>query len=329
MMAEKKTPRTNKKPVAEKAKAVEPEAAVENRSRWGFGSIIWGLVLITIGVLALLNNFGVVALDLVGLMQLWPLLFIIWGVSVLSFRNIWWRLATIVLAVLVMVFAVWVAIGGMKLDSNPAVQRQVETVRQADTTVDLVDVNVEAGAGKVTINSADMKDELRAELNSNVATLKQVSSRSGSEQRVDLKLESNNRWWIAGVRNELALTMGRRLPIDMSLKFGAADLSADLSEVKLNHLKLDVGAASANVRLGALLANTTVQLKAGASSITLNIPKDSGVKVTLDGGVSSKNFEDLDKKSDGVYESSNYQAAAHKVVITGDLGATSFTIDRY
>jgi hypothetical protein len=329
MAEKKKTPIQEKKRVVEEPEPDEKAAVQEARPRWGLGSIIWGLLLITVGMLALLNNFGVISLNLVGLSQLWPLLFVVWGASILSVRSSMWRALMILLVGAILVFAVWVAIGGTDLGGRQIAQRQSETVGQVDSAVKSLDVSVEAGAGKVTINSEDMKDELRAVLNSNVTTLQKTTARSGDTERITLKQESKNQLWIAGVRNELNVTMSRRLPSALSLKLGAADLQADLSELKLDQLKLVLGAASADVRLGANWDNVEVHLNSGASSLTLHIPKSTGVRVEVDGGVSSKDFEGLDKKSDNEYESSNYQTAAHKVTITGDIGATSFTIDRY
>jgi hypothetical protein len=123
--------------------------------------------------------------------------------------------------------------------------------------------------------------------------------------------------------------MARRLPSSLILDLGAADLNADLSEVKLDKLTLDIGAASAGIRLGTLQDSLKVSLDAGASSIKMHIPKDSGVRVEIDGGVSSREFEGLDKKGDGIYESPDYAAAEKKVIITGSTRATSFEIIRY
>ena len=329
-MANKKKPtETKKEPVVKSPEPVERAEPVEESSRWGIGSIFWGLLLITIGVLALLNNFGIIVLNLAGLSQLWPLLFVVWGISMLNVKGMLWRSLMLLMVVAVLGFVVWVAVGAGDFGSRQATVRQTETVAQLDTAVKKVDLYIDAGASKVNVGSEDMKDELRAVLDSNVSSLKKTSSRNGDTERIDLKLESRNQWWISGVRNELDVTLARHLPTLLSLKLGAADLKADLSEVKVDQLKLDIGAASADVRLGANRDNLAVTVNAGASSIDMHIPKNSGVRVEIEGGVSSKEFEGLKNKGDGIYESSNYASAERKVKITGDIGATSFKIDRY
>jgi hypothetical protein len=43
--------------------------------------VFWGLLLVTLGTLILINNFSLINLDLAGLWKLWPAVLILWGIS--------------------------------------------------------------------------------------------------------------------------------------------------------------------------------------------------------------------------------------------------------
>lgn len=53
------------------------------------------------------------------------------------------------------------------------------------------------------------------------------------------------------------------------------------------------------------------------------------MSVKLDKGVSSQNIDGLQDKGDGLYETADFNSASKKITIRGDLGAASFTLERY
>jgi len=52
-----------------------------------YSRIFWGLVLIIIGVLMFLKQFGIIYFHWYSLWQLWPLLLVFWGVSLLPLKD--------------------------------------------------------------------------------------------------------------------------------------------------------------------------------------------------------------------------------------------------
>ena len=72
-------------------------------------------------------------------------------------------------------------------------------------------------------------------------------------------------------------------------------------------------------------------IDAGASQIKINIPKDSGLKVELDGGLNTSNLDQLGliKLDNGDYISQNYDLSLVKFEIDVDMGVGSFEINYY
>ncbi len=49
--------------------------------------VFWAFILIAIGILFMLNNFGVLEFGIRTLFNLWPLILILWGISILPIRD--------------------------------------------------------------------------------------------------------------------------------------------------------------------------------------------------------------------------------------------------
>jgi hypothetical protein len=65
----------------------------------------WGILLIAIGALLLLNNFGLIAWNWYALWQSWPALLVIWGIGTLDIDE---RAKRVVIAVIVAAALFWV-----------------------------------------------------------------------------------------------------------------------------------------------------------------------------------------------------------------------------
>lgn len=312
------------KPVEKAETSSEPQ----RYKGWDMSRIFWGLLLILVGLLALLDNLGVVTVQYQNLWQLWPLLIVGWGVSLLNIKGTWWSVVSVLLMIGTLGFVAWAAIGTVPLREVESTE-QSQRVEKASGTINRLDVSVEAGAGTIMIGPGASETPVEAVLRSNVATLNVDSSSDRTTQKVDISIEGNQMWWTGNMRNDLDIQLSRQLPVYLKVNTGASDLDADVSKVLLERLDIDLGANSSVVTLGSLVDLVDVKLSAGASSVTLRVPKDSGVSVKLDEGVSSQDLDDLEDKGNGSYETAGFNTASKKITIRGDLGASSFTLERY
>jgi hypothetical protein len=102
-----------------------------------------------------------------------------------------------------------------------------------------------------------------------------------------------------------------------------------MSQAQLSAMTIKAGASSLSIHLGDKQDYTSINIDSGVSSIVVKIPADSGVKLTVDGGLTDKHLADLSKTSDGTFESTDYLSSKKKVFITSKIGVSSFTIERY
>lgn len=317
----------------EKTATAEPVQVEESKRRytgWDMSRIFWGLLLILVGVFVLLDNLNVIEVQYQNIWQLWPLLIVGWGVSLLNIKGTLWSILSAVLMLGIIGLLAWVAIDGGPFEQQQSrSDAQTQQVARESDAIKNVDVAVRAGAGKLKIDSQSNDTPVLAKLYSDFTELDVDSKVDGTTQRVDLTTSGSRMWWSGSFRNDLDITLTRNLPLNLNVRAGAADVDADVSQVVLERFDLDVGASSSVVTLGNRVDELDVRLNAGASSVTFRVPKDSGVRVELDKGISSQNLDGLTEVGEGRYETADYATAAKKISIRGDIGATSFELERY
>jgi len=297
-------------------------------SKWPLERLFWGLLLIVIGGLILADNFGYAEVNWTDVWRLWPFAVIAAGLSIIASRTLLWRLVTIVFIILTLGAVIFVALNEY-VDPATAARTSEATVSRIADDIERAEVTIKAGASMLVVDTAPQSEIVDATLESNVSRLSQKSVRDGSTQRITLAMQGSSGWWIGDVRSAWDVQLTRRLPLDINIDTGASNANIDFSQAQLRTLDIDAGASKLVLTLGDRETSASVNLDAGASSIIIRVPKDSGIRVTLDRGLVSTQLGDLQEVDDNTFESSGYADADNKIQITGKIGASSFTIERY
>jgi hypothetical protein len=298
-----------------------------HKSHWNIGRLFWGLLLVLIGGLILANNFGLVAVHWAGLWRLWPLVIIAAGLSTLSLTSWIWRILAIVLAIATLVAVAFVATGNYSV--VPTVRVHEATVQRISSDIKQADITIQAGASTLRVNTADQNNIANVKLESNVADLVETSTRSGDMQRINFSMGGSNQWWIGDIRSTWTVNLTRSLPLNLAVDAGASDTVIDVSQAQLRSATVKAGASSLTLKLGDREATTAVTIDSGASSVVVQLPVASGVRLKLDGGLTTKHLADLQDVGNATYESPGYAQASKKIDIIGKVGVASFTVERY
>lgn len=301
-------------------------AAEPSRPRFNSGNLFWGLLLTLIGTLFLLSNFNLVEIDLTRLFKLWPVLIIFAGISLLSLRG--WVGATITgLLMLMLLGLVGLAAVG-KIGGNEPARQDSISIDQSDR-ISEGSITIDAGAGRINIGSEQMEKLVTAELSSSFARLVQTSSTEGNTQHVNIRLGQDGPRIGHPGRNDLNVSVTESTPISLKVDAGAARIDADLSQVQLRRLLVDSGASNIDLRLGNRLPTSEIEFDVGMSSVRILVPENAGVSLRLDSGMSSRNIPGMRQVNENYYESDNYASAEKKINIRGQMGMTSFNLERY
>jgi len=130
-------------------------------------------------------------------------------------------------------------------------------------------------------------------------------------------------------KNKMEMSLNAEPIWNMNFDLGAAAIDFDLSPYKVSTLKLDMGAASLDLKIGDKYPETIIDIDAGASSVDIEVPESSGCEIKSDVSLSSKHFNGFNKISKDLYKTDNFDSAKNKIYIRIDAGVSSIDVRRY
>jgi len=299
--------------------------------------IFWGVFFLGLGILLLFKNFADYDFYIPEIRKLWPLLLIAAGVIYLTknmiARNVLAGLAGFALAFFILTITATIQYFPKKILShvNSAKNRsELISIKTEpyDTTIKIVDLAFDGGAGKYIITSKD----------TNLMTLR--TDRSGRRftvhneiagGRADLNVEMAEFNFDTDDTTFAALVELNLNPKpfyeDMSFQMGAADVELNISDLFFRKLKLELGASSTKLFLpNAAVGGSEIRVDCGASSIEIIIKKDSQVKIV--NSMALSNFRTppgFTEKGEAIY-SDNFTGVGDIITIYIDGGVSSLQL---
>lgn len=305
------------------------EEVTEDKKGFNVGRILTGLIFVLIGVLALADNLGWLSVSWENLWYFWPIIIIAVGLSIISINNLIWKVVLTIFGIAALVIMGWFITFGSPNFAQPVA---VETVLNKDSEdVQKFDFDIKTGASDINVTSFSDESLGKVIFKSNLLKLSDSSSFDKGVQNISLSTYSKNghSWIFGDIKNSWDVYLNRDLPLDLSIDAGASNIDLDLEYLRLNNLEIKTGASSLDIRIGSLEKDINIDIDAGVSSIVIKVPKYSGLEVNVDGGLNSKNMLDLQKISDSLYRSIDYDKSEDKITITSKMGVSSFTLERY
>ena len=305
-----------------------------------FRNVFWGLSLIIIGSLLVARNIGWIDFDWFNILRLWPLLFILWGLSVLPIRE------SIKVGVLVILLggATWFVLeypgAGRYNNFEFLINKQFDeedntlTKTQQDfsipysDTIESASLNLDAAAGKFILKDTT-SDLLFFYQEGNYTNHYEYLVRRIHHNAVVKVTERENHVFHNNNHKIVTLKLNDKPVWDINLDAGASAVNYDLSAFKVRKINLDGGAGSFKITVGDKYPNVKIDINAGASSITLRVPKSTGCDLELTAVMSGKHLSGFKKVNNGHYQTGNYDTAQNKIHLNVDAAVSSFRIERY
>jgi len=189
---------------------------------------------------------------------------------------------------------------------------RVGELRTESKSVELGDagsvrVKIVLGAGDLVVTGGAEK-LLEADFTYNVAKLKpEVEFTDGTlvVQHPDVRGYRSPQD-IKDFRNEWDLRLNNDVPMNLSLEMGAGTSDLKLAGLSLTGLDIKLGAGKCTVDLsGDWTRDLDATIQTGAANVTVILPKDVGVRVEVDSGLTAINAPDL-KQDGNVYTNEAY-----------------------
>jgi len=313
-----------------------------------FRNIFWGVILIFVGVLFILQNLGMLHFDWLSLWRLWPVILVLWGVSIIPVNN-WIKLILVLLILGASVTFMlnrtvyWESdrhnfelFSDEFFDDNFNDNFDEEDRRYSTQTFNIpyedsskfVELNLEAAAGKFIIDE-NGDDLINFKRKGNSAEYSYILKSMDSVAVIDIEMENASIVVGKNHKNVVNIALNDYPVWDIDLTAGAANVDFDLSKYKISRVDIEGGAAAIKLVVGDNYDETHLNLEAGASSIVIKIPEESGCKLSLESVFSGKKISGFEKTDHGQYRTSNFDEAVNKVYINAETAVSSFTIIRY
>ncbi|MFO8129437.1 MAG: DUF5668 domain-containing protein [Bacteroidales bacterium] len=303
-----------------------------------YKNIFWGLILVVLGVLLFLKNLDVLYFSWRDLWQLWPLLLILWGLSILPVKSVW----KLILSALAIIITLWM-VGGdswhwndryscdrdeySHMEEGDAHWSDQFVTEPYDPAVRFVDLNLEAAAGTFRIKNST-EDLFSFDHKGNIGPYAMKISGTEERKSITLGLE-NSVSGIARVRNTTEMMLHTDPVWTIDIDAGAAKIDLDLSPYKIKALELEGGAASIDITFGEAFDDTEVTIDAGATALTLRIPESVACEVRSESFLTSRNFRGFEKIERGLYRTGNFHDDGKKMKVTLESAISSVSIVRY
>jgi hypothetical protein len=303
--------------------------------------IFWGILFISIGMLWLLDRFIWLSVEWNYVWKLWPVVIILWGVSLMVTNHLIRGIITAITAFL-LALALFTSVkygvihtgDGIEWNINDdGISDKFEVTDYSESYNDnyqKATLHFEAGAGSFIAH--DTTEEL---FHANVEGRKDSYNltKSGTGNDVNLNFDMHkkhiNFFPFNKMRNRVDLKLNSTPLWDLNFNLGAASIDFDLTPYKTYNIAIKMGAASLKLKLGDRSEESRLNIDAGASSIDIDVPQDAGCEVKTESSLSAKYINGFKNIEDNLYRTDNFDSAKKKIYITIKSGVSSITINRY
>ncbi len=293
-------------------------------------SLIGPLILITIGVLFLLANMGMLPISFWEIaFRFWPLLLILVGLDILiGRRSPLGSLLILVLWAALIGGIIWLASpqGAGLLPATAAVSDQLS---QPLGDIKSASVALNTGVADTTVNSlsSDTGDLMNGTFShgegSRVVKTYQVV---GDEGRLGLREEGFNFFLTSTSVSRWAIGLNPAVPLALSLNGGVGRTVLDLSGLKVTSLSIDSGVGAMDMT-APKAGMVTMRLNGGVGAARVVIPQGMVARIRVHAGLGGTNVNQTRFPRFGdVYQSADYASATDKIDIEVDGGVGGISI---
>lgn len=308
--------------------------------------IVWGMILIFIGTIFLLDNFNVIDFYWGSVWRFWPVIFILIGANMLLSRFGNKKVVPAIVAGITFVSLALIGYQGSRPNHNDRGWMNFKydsDDRDSDSSRNSPSYFIEpyGGAKKVELRiqggatSFKLQDTtsslFEADVKRQFARYTLTKSIKDSVEVLNFRMRSGKQKWNLDEMegNETNLRMNLSPVWDIRVEMGAGEAIFDLRPYKVSSLRFEGGAASFEAKIGTLEPLTNVTVETGVANVEIEVPTESGCRIVVESGLSSKDFIGFIKQADGTYETSNYSTAANKINISLKGGLSSFEVRKY
>lgn len=195
---------------------------------------------------------------------------------------------------------------------------------------ELVHVNLHMGAGDLRVTDGSQK-LMRADFTYSVPAWKPEVRYTSSNGRGDLTIEQpkSSHSHLGNTKYVWDLQLSNKVPMDLTVNFGAGQARLDLGSLLLRGVELHMGVGRLDMDLrGKPRHDYNVNIHGGVGQATVRLPADAGIYAQAHGGIGSIDVRGL-RREGGHWVSETYDHASAKIRldINGGIGEIKVIAD--
>jgi len=278
---------------------------------------IWGIFLLFLGIVFLLQTFNVLPWGLWGtLWRFWPVLIIIAGLSILMRRYNLWLVSALILAILLSCLGIAICQYGPSLPAGV-------TSSYSEPLGDLRSAQLQIGfnAGSLTVGSlpAGSLDFIVADSRVKNGDMKVDFQRRGGEGTLSLSMERVNRRFWDEAKTKWEVKFARTIPLTMKVKAAVGNLELDLSELDINEFQMDLDVGNCRLKMPSSAGITRAYIKADVANLEVIIPESVAARLQVDTDLCAFEIDGSRFSREGdYYISSGFESAENRIELELD-----------
>ncbi|WP_394217520.1 toast rack family protein [Halobacillus trueperi] len=137
---------------------------------------------------------------------------------------------------------------------------------------------------------------------------------------INLSQTKHKKNFINNQKSEWDVLLTKNVPVDLSIRTGAAESTLDLTAAKLQNLSIEAGVGELTVDLsGEYEESFDAKIETGVGESTVYLPKETGVKITAEKGIGDISTEGLTKTGDS-WVNEAYDSSENLIHIDAEMG---------
>lgn len=313
-----------------------------------------GILVLFTGVVALLATLHVFEFHWSTLWNLWPMILIICGISMLPMND---RLKSILLVVALGLGCMLYYFENQKYEGNfirrffnrhvttwnrddDDEEQEVETYDDTDRIdveqhfsepfqeVAKASIDIDFGAGDLQL-AAPCAELVRADIQSTFVKYSFRTERGEDNTAVFLSGKGHTKRIGKNHENDLKLALCSQPVWSFTLDMGAADADLDFSPYQMEEIEINGGACDLDVKLGKQDRDVKLVINTGASDIDIEVPASMDCQISLDSAITGKDFKGFVKKSRGLWQTPDFGQSQHQILIELNCAVSDLSVERY
>jgi hypothetical protein len=291
-------------------------------------SLVWPVILITVGILFLLSNLGILDINFWALWRLWPVLLILIGIDLMiGRRSALGNMIALVLVLVVMAGAISLVLLSPEIFGAGVAEQEIQ-IEAPLNGVENADFRIGFAAGTLEVGRLQDSNLLISGDLELVTDRQPVwdFSTSGDDASLALEYTTGNfqSWSGRGDRWDLALSP--RVAFALDADMGAGDATLDLTGLDIRGVQMEAGAGRSTIVLPKE-GQFNVMITGGVGQLVVEIPREMAARIEVDRGLSGLDISNRFERQDGdVYESDDWESNDNRVTIQIEVGIGQVSI---